>query len=497
MNDTHAGEAVRAVFTLLAFLLPLIAAPFAFKFAGAGMNKLYNGAMKGLQRATSNAAKAGKKGAMNTKYGQMFQQGMANRKAVTSIRAREGALDLYKKNPKLMSTLMGGLSGQEHVSRHFDKESRAKRAEDITNLQRGLTANMASAIGEGDNLTESMRRGVWGNSGRRVSAEDQAAYQKLQQQGYIGQNGFARADSMLATASMHSIMDAEIASDDNIRGLSSMLKGASAEENADFSNELRNAAAKHNYKNFSTASVTDGVLSKYYNKTGKFEDNPVPGVPNAPSSIANKAQRIAGAKKVLKSGIRGLNKDALDESMETDFLDAINETYSADIAAEAKAANKNVSNQQIDQLKRDFIVRMADQTSGIEKTEVIEGIVKQFNGDVSVDDFVAIQRSMKSGGAIQMPPNYTSAAAAPAPTPTPVVVTPAPAAPQPVVIQAPPQSGISGNFTQQPSGLVIPHGTVTMPNPTPRMPSGGSTPPSRPPRGGGPSGPGGTGPNRP
>jgi len=273
-------------------------------------------------------------------------------------------------------------------------------AEKVEDLRKGITSNVANGMATGQNLNTVLADGHWTDSKgnkRALTSEDRAGIDKLRQQGYIDGNGNVKGDAVLATAAMKSIMDAEIATDENVRGVSGMLKGASHEDNAQFSEELRAAAAAHKYKNFSTATVDNGVLSKYYNKTGELEVDP-----NI-DPVGNLAQQVKGAKKVIASGgLRDINKDALDPDMDQSFQIAINEMYNA---AKTPAEQKQL------------IVQIADQTKHIEKDATVQSLINSLSTNsttpggpatpgISAEDFKAIQRSIKSGGATPMPPGF-------------------------------------------------------------------------------------------
>jgi hypothetical protein len=387
MSNGNAPDLVTAILSFMAFVLPLMLIPFAFKFAGSGLHKLYNGVQNGLQNARNRGTGLASKAAKNSSYGQAAQQFMNNRKQIAGLKGREALRNTLNRNPSL-AALMGGAGGKKYAARFVDAENRKYRAEEVQNLQQGITANIADAAGKGQNVASLIQRKRWADTidpmtgtvikpGRAVSPEDEAAFRKLQQQGYVNPDGTVASNNpILTTASMQSIMGAEIASEKNIKGLAGQLKGASVEDIAMFSEELRKQAATHNYKNFSTATVdSDGRLVQFYNKTG--EADPV-------------VDRIKGARSVIKSSLRGVNKDALDPTMDTAFLEGIQSLYT-DPSVEGFGAN--------DHTKRTFVVKVADETSHIDKPEVIDAIVSRFGGDIDTSTFQQLQRNIKSGGA--------------------------------------------------------------------------------------------------
>ena len=490
MNDSLAQDAVFVVIGFLVVIGPIILViPIVLK-RHAILGKAFNGVKNAAAGVAKATGKAGKKAALNTKQGQAAQQFMANRKAVAGLKGKEFLRQKAEKNP-MIASLMGGIGGGDISNRLFDQQNRAKRAEDIKNINGSLTGSVASAMGnrhenlgimlqEIEDPRNAGRKFNWRNadgsiSKREVADEDIAAMRKLRQQGFIGVDGNVKNDSLVATAAMQKIFETELAGEENIAGVSRMLAGASAEENRDYSEELRKAAAAHKYKNFAGATVNNGQVSQYYAKMGQNEINPDGSVNNV---------RLEGAKKVLDSGLRGINKDALDQAHDSSLLEAIKDKYESYVDQNGKVDTASA------QLRREMVVKIADETSHIDKRAVLDQIASQMG--VSGDEFVSIQRSLKSGGAVAMPPGYNLA--------TPAVVTQF--TPQ-AHAQPAPQA-----FPQMTGTLNVPHGggqaspppapVQTMPPPLPRpQPGPGNGPRSnRPPSGpGGPSGP--SGPGRP
>ena len=346
MNSDPASQVVIAIISLLALWLPLILVPFAFKFAKSGMDKLYGSLKNGVQSAQKKSTGLGKKAAMNTKYGQAAQQFMGNRKSISALKGREALRGALEKNPNLMK-LMGGVGGEKYAARYLDAEQRKHRAEEVDNLQKGLTANVAGAIGSKHSINKALQDGHWldenGRPARQVTDGDRAAVTKLRQSGYLDANGDARSDPMLATASLKSIMDAEIATPKNIGGLSEHLKGAGPQENALFTETLQGEAAKHGYKNLQYAEVSDGNLNQYY---------------------------VKGPTSITKSSLAGVNKDALDAEMDTSLLDAVKSDFTT-----ANASGQGNAH----------IRKIAEQTKHIDKEPVVEDIARQLGYALKTD----------------------------------------------------------------------------------------------------------------
>jgi hypothetical protein len=505
MNDSVAQDAVKVVIGFILVMGPILfVVPIILK-----RHKILGGAFNGVKNLASNAAKAtgklGKKAALNTKQGQAAQQFFANKKAVAGLKGKEYLRQKAEKNP-MIASLMGGVGGGDISNRLFDQQNRAKRAEDIKNINGSLTGGVASAIGKRENVGSLLQsienpanRGKkfhW-SDGREVVDEDIAAMQKLRQQGFIGGDGRVKNDSMVATAAMQKIFETELAGKENIEGISSMLTGASAEENRDYSEELRRAAAAHKYKNFAGTTVSNGKVNQFFAKTGESELNPdgsarVATVTDPTTGMTSPKGydergnlidvKLDGAMKVVSSGLRGVNKDALDKNHDDVLLRAIEVTHNNLVDAQGQADQ---------QARHAFVIKTADETRDIDKKAVLDQVAKKLGVDGAV--FAEIQRSLKSGGATNMPDFQVSIKTNPTPQ----------AAPAPVVIQAPaPQA------PPAPGVLNIPHGgqpaagnapapVQVLPPPLPRpQPGNGPRFNNRPPRGpNGPSGP--SGPGRP
>lgn len=402
---TPAQKVVFLAVGMATLILPALGIPFAVKWAGSGLHKIHGGIQNALGKVGRSTGGAATKLAQRSPQGTAIRGMLADRKAVREARGRDWKRQMYEKNPKTAALFLGGAGGKTEANRIMDTEARRHRAEKVDELRKGLTANVSNALATNEDVQASMARGTW-KSGRAVSAEDRAAYTKLQQQGYVDPvTGHVRRDPILATSAMHSIMDAEIATDENIRGVSRLLAGASDEENADFSESLRTAAAAHKYKNFSGATVNNGVLSKFYAKTGELEPDFDPS--NNASVAANRAAQVKGARKVIESGgLRDINKDAVTKDMDPIFLEAIQEMY-------------NEPGITVDQQKQ-LILQVAEQTKHIDKGAVTSEIVSRLESPapatappgsppvrlISEQEFKDVQRSIKSGGATPMPPGW-------------------------------------------------------------------------------------------
>lgn len=420
-TDTVAGELVLEIISFLAFILPFLLVPFAFKFAGSGLHKLYNSAQNGVQSAARRSGRFASNRAKNSTYGIAAQQFMANRKGIKQLKGKEalrGGLNSLDRNSTLGKLIMGGKYG----NRFLDAENRRHEAEQVANLKQGLTSNVADAIasqglpdvGEREDLGAALRNGVWSKGirkGKQVTAADQAAILKLRQEGYVDQNFNAKPSPELAKAALGSIMDVEIASPENVQALAGMLRGHSAQENASFTEHLQAEAGKHGYKNLQYGSVTDGKLEQFY---------------------------VKGPDAILASGLAGVNKDALDPEMDTSLLRAIRANYEKAVASGDPGAADA------------YVRKIAEQTKHIDKDKIVQAIAAQLQvssegrsqtrdpvtGEVHItydtalttpvegfmNDFQALRSSIKSQGAMPMPTRFassspTAAAAAPAPPP--------------------------------------------------------------------------------
>jgi hypothetical protein len=85
VGSGNAPDLAVTIMSFMAFVLPLVFVPFAFKFAGSGLHKLYNSMQQGVQRAGSRAAntasRLGTKAAKNSVPGLRVQQLLNERKA--------------------------------------------------------------------------------------------------------------------------------------------------------------------------------------------------------------------------------------------------------------------------------------------------------------------------------------------------------------------------------------------------------------------------------
>jgi hypothetical protein len=387
MSNGNAPDLVTAILSFMAFVLPLMLIPFAFKFAGSGLHKLYNGVQNGLQNARNRGTGLASKAARNSAPGQAVQKFMNNQKQIAGLKGNEMLRGVLNRNPLLVNA-MGGVGGKKYAARYVDAEERKHDAEQVSNLRQGLTGNVATYGVTGGQTRDALARGYWlspDGTQREVTASDRAAVSKLQQEGYMDQNYGIRGDSYLARASLNSIMDAEIATPANMQALASMV-GTDAKQNALFTEMLQSEAGKHGYKNLQYADVSNGrITQQYYVKD-----------PNSP---------IAGARKVVQSGLSGVNKDALDPSMDMSLLVAVQ-------AEHGRAASAGQGDA--------FIRKIAEQTKHIDKDSIVQAVAAQLGfgtinpstGRVTITDangfadFQKLRSSIKSGGAIEPPARY-------------------------------------------------------------------------------------------
>lgn len=402
-----------------AFVFPFLFFISAFTQSSKMLGQLGKSVQNGMQRAANAAGRAGKKAAMNSKYGQAAQQFMGNRKSIKAMKGREALAGALEKNPNLMKLMGGG----KYAARYLDAEQRRHDTEQVSNLKQGLTSNVANALAsrkdadpsKREDISRALTTGKWSN-GSRVEDTDRVAVRKLQQEGYMDQNYNVKDDSRLARAALGSIMDAEIAKPDNIKQLASMV-GTDARENALFTEALQSQAQAHGYKNLQYASVSGG----HWDPTEQYH-------------IKSSGNAEEGAKKVVQSGLSGINKDALDPTQDMSLLNAIKSEYdTADKAGRGDA----------------FIRKIAEQTRHIDKDSVVEAIAAQMPS-VSLSEFQDLRASIKSGGAVPAPARFAGGGT---PTPAPA---PAPTTPPPPGYQQVPGSP-----------LVVPHGSLNPPAPAP------------------------------
>lgn len=443
VKDSIPAQAVISILSFMAFIIPLVGIFWSVKWADKGLHGVMKAIQNGAQQAGNRATNLGKKAAMNSKYGQAAQQFMGQRKSIAQMRGREALRGTLEKNPSLMK-IMGGVGGQKYAARFLDAEQRRQHAEDVKNLQEGLTGNVASyGVAERGDIGRAMRDGYWRNANgtraRDVTDSDRAAVRKLQSEGYMDSNyNITKADPRLANAALGSIMEAEIATPENVAQLATYLHGAGEQENALFSKNLQSLAGAHKYKNIQYDDVSDGQIRRYYIKSGGQQVK-ADGTMETPDEAAAR-----GADKVLDSGLRGVQKDSLDPTMDTSLLDAI---------------QRRVQSLATDEEKKSYIIKIADQTRDtVEKGPILNELASRLGTDS--DTLGKIQISLRSGGASPMPPGFPGGTPAPAPAPAPAPV-PGPAPTPPAPVPAP--------------TLVVPHTppprTTTRPRPGGNFPS--------------------------
>jgi hypothetical protein len=85
VGSGNAPDLAVTIMSFMAFVLPLVLVPFAFKFAGSGLHKLYGAMQNGVQnarrQATNTATRLGTKAAKNSTAGLRVQQLLNERKA--------------------------------------------------------------------------------------------------------------------------------------------------------------------------------------------------------------------------------------------------------------------------------------------------------------------------------------------------------------------------------------------------------------------------------
>lgn len=494
MQTGNAGTSVLTkvvvlVISFIAFMGPVFFIFLAFKWAGAGMHGAYNMIKGSVDKARGTAGGLGKKAAMNSKYGQMGQQFMANRKAIAQLKGREGLRNVLNRNPSL-ARAMGGFGGKEHANRFLDEQNRKHRAEQVSELSKGMTLGMANAVARKQSLTQALQDGGWrdangelwkrkkdgsydldenGNrqyAGGALSDEDRTSIHRMQTQGYIGSDGRVQAGTqhsgIAASAALQTIYDADDVTAEKVAGLGSLLTNTDAETNAEFTQLNRNLAVKGKNKNVAFAQFNNGTMEQFATKS--------------PQGI-------------LDSGLQGMNKDALKPG---------NPDLAGTMPAPVMApdANGNVpppptwsSNALLNQLARDVgtidadnnfdatganrnlakVIERTKQTMDQSHQSVLQGLSDAM-GFKNVEEFKALRNALSSGGAIEIPIEYRAAAQgsttpipapAPAPTPTPVPTpAPAPATPPPAprpVQSAPGSSSYNMEGEPTPGGLYIPH----------------------------------------
>lgn len=445
-NDSTLIAATATIVGLLAYIAAFAAFIKTYAWAAKGLGAMGRAVQGGMARIANTAGRAGKKAAMNSKYGQAAQQFMGNRKSIAALKGREALRGTLEKNPNLMK-LMGGAGGGKYAARYLDAEQRKHRAEDVSNLQQGLTGNVAGygiATG-GRGINKAMQEGFWrnadGSRARDVTDADRASLAKLKSEGYMDDNfNLKKTDPRLANAALGSIMEAEIATPDNVGQLAGMLRGAGEKENALFTENLQRQAAAHKYKNIQYDDVSDGQVRRYYIKSGGQQVLP-DGTLETPEQAAAR-----GANKVLESGLRGLNKDALDAGMDKSLLNAI---------------QRKMDSLTTDEDRKAFTIKIADQTrDSVEKGPIVAELAKRLGTDANT--FTQIQVSLRTGGASGMPVGYGPAAPSTPSTPAPTPATP----PPPSYQQAPG------------SPLIVPHSPPRASRPRPgdnfNGPTGGS-----------------------
>lgn len=327
----------------------------------------------------------GKKAAMNTRYGQAYQQYMAGRKTTASLKGRDTLRGVLNKNPSLVG-LMGGPGGGQHAARFLDTENRKHFAEQVANIRQGMTPNVGASIAKGD-LARRVQSGYWKDASEwtradgsidkaaqqraRITDEDRSAIQKLHSQGYINNDYSPNQSPEMATALLGSVFDAEVAGPEVVQGLANQLKGASATENAMFTEALRQGASSKGYKNLQYADVSGGKVSQYNIKD-----------PDA----------------IVASGLRGINKDSLDAKGYNDssLLDAI----------------QRKAQRQGDRGRLEII----QQTIDIDKEGILAQLAPKLG--MSIDELYETRQAIKTPS-VPLPARFRNTGGAPTPPPAP------------------------------------------------------------------------------
>lgn len=288
LQDSLAAEAVIAIITFVAYVVPLVAIFKVFSWA----DKSLQGVAKGFQGAFRKAGKLGykygKKGAMDTTQGQKVRQFLGHRQAISQLKGKEALRETLNASPKLRR-LMGGAGGEAYAARFLDTENRKHEAQQIEELSKGMTLPMAKAMSKHQNLRQALEQGYFDDGKQSpLKDEDKTGIRKLIDQGYLDQNGVVpgggQQSYIAASAALEQMYKADDINATGLAGLGQMLQGAGAEANAKFTELNRSAAVKNKSKNVAFASFSDGKMDQFANK-------PPEGL--------------------MASGLQGVNKDAL------------------------------------------------------------------------------------------------------------------------------------------------------------------------------------------
>lgn len=466
MDDSYAGQVVVLIMSLLVMAIVFGAFGWVYMWSMKSLGALGKAVQAGAKRVGRTATNAGKKAAMNSKYGQAAQQFMGQRKSIAQLKGREALRDTLNKNPNL-ARLMGGVGGQQYASRFLNQENRKHEAEQIQELSKNMSLPMANAIAKGENLANARRSGFWAN-GTKLEPEDTEGIRQLQTQGYIGADGKVGAgqphSAIAASAALQKLYNADDISAEKVAGLGSMLKGipgeAGVEANANFTKLNSDLAVRGKNKNVAFASFNNGDMTQFHGKK--------PGG-------------------ILDSGLNGMNKDALKYSnhdlqdnqlnpnggnallyhLRKEAVDANgNQNLGAVIERTKQTMDQshkevveglsyslgfgNVNPEALSKMKSDFANREKAAASGtgpqITATERATHIQQVSQQDAQlkqqVETFQQLRRSMTSGSTTPPPPQFAAfMSGAPTPSPTPAPAPAAPPQPQLIVPHGPTGNG--------------------------------------------------------
>lgn len=411
MNDTVGGQAAIAVMTGIAFILPLF---FVFKtisWADKSLHWTTNKVKGTLQNAGNKATNLGKKAAMGSKYGQAAQQFMGQRKQIASMKGREALRGALNSNPNL-AKLMGGVGGGQYASRFLNAENRKHEAEQIGELSKVMSKPTADAIARGESLTVAARDKHF-EDGTSLNDTDLAGIQRMQDQGYLGPDGrVARGhphSSIVASAALEKIYEQDDVTTQKVAQLGSLLTGAGADANSEFTKLNSALAAKNKSKDVAYAQFNNGQMTQW---VGKNADG------------------------VVKSGLDNINKDALKPSNHGVNTDGSSTGRNEILAALQREIYADGSR---DLLK---VVERTRQTMSQSNQDVLEGLSKSM-GFATVEEFKQLRNALNSGGGTEaLPPEFRVAMGG-APTPHPTPPTPPTQPPQLIVPHAPSGNGPS------------------------------------------------------
>lgn len=425
----------------------------------------------GFQRAGRAAARQGMKAAKNSKYGQAAQQFMGQRKQISQLKGREALRGAMNRNPGL-ARLMGGVGGQQYASRFLNKENRAHEAEQIQELSKNISLPMANAIANKENLLKAERTGRWAN-GSKVNDEAREGILQMQRQGYIGASGTIEAghphSAIAASAALQELYTSDDITAGKVQSLGSMLQGAGAEANANFTKLNRDLAVRGKNKNVAFASFDNGQMDQFAGKKpGGILDSGLQGMNKDALKWSNHDIKGPDNPQGGNALLNKLRAESVDASGNQNLASVIERTRQTSDQSHKEVVEGlsyslgfgGVNPEALSGLKQEFAKRKADaqKPGGVALTQAEVQAYEQQIGQQEaglqqqVETFQQLRRSLTSGSTTPPPPQFAAfmSGGTPQPAPTP---------------QAPPQ-------------LIVPHTPPPRPAPRPR-PS--NFPPSGPP----------------